>query len=184
VKKVGDFLAAIIDANLYSKAKVYSGFFSSWDQITRDCGIAAAGGHSRVRELERGILLVEADHPGWVQILQTRAPQILGAVRQRFPELDVRGISFVLSKPRGESLEEVPSGAPSGEIPSGAQAPAEPEPVREGGPEEGGIKDRIKNQVEKWEQIGDPELKGTLKRLERSIKDRERSARRRAGGKK
>jgi predicted DNA-binding transcriptional regulator len=183
VKKVGDFLAAIIDANLYSKAKVYSGFFSSWDQITWECGIAAAGGHSRVRELERGILLVEADHPGWVQILQTRAPQILGAVRRRFPELDVRGISFVLSKPRSESPEEAPSGEiPSGEIPSGAQAPAEPEakPVREGGPEEG----RIKNQVENWEQIGDPELKDSLKRLERSLRDRERSARRRAGGKK
>jgi hypothetical protein len=171
MKRVGDFLASIIDANLYHKARAYSGFFSSWDQITQGCGLAAAGGHSRVRELERGILLIEADHPGWVQILQTRAPQIIGAVRRRFPELDVRGISFVLSRPQGE--------VPEKEDPPGQKAPAEQEPARE----EGGGKPG-EGRIESWEQIGDPELKDSLKQLERSLRARERSAPRRSGGKK
>jgi hypothetical protein len=115
---------------------------------------------------------VEADHPGWIQILQTRAPQIIGAVRRRFPELDVRGISFVLSRPQG--------GSPDGEDPvSGHEIPVEQEPPREdkgGRPEES----RIGN----WEQIGDPDLKDSLKQLERSLRAREKSAPRRTGGKK
>lgn len=171
MKRAGDLLAAIIDANLYSKARAYSGFFSSWDQITQGCGLAAAGGHSRVRELERGILLVEADHPGWVQILQTKAPQIMSALRRRFPELDVRGISFVLGKLQDGPVEK--GGA------SGQKAPEERAPPREdagGKPEEG----RVKN----WEQIGDPDLKDSLKQLEQSLRAREKSAARRSGGKK
>ncbi|MDR2073588.1 MAG: DUF721 domain-containing protein [Spirochaetaceae bacterium] len=165
MKRAGDYLAAIIDANLYSKAKVYSGFFSSWDQIVRGCGIAS--GHSRVRELERGILVVEADHPGWIQILQTKAPEIISAARRRFPELDIRAISFTLSKPHGP--EESP----------GAALPPEKEPVRE----DAGRKPK-EDRSGSWEQIGDPELKDSLKRLERSIGEREKSAGRRTRGKK
>jgi hypothetical protein len=169
MKRAGEYLAAIIDANLYKKAKTYSGFFSSWGQITQSCGIAAAGGHSRVRELEQGILVVEADHPGWVQILQTKASLIINAARRRFPELDIRGVSFTLGKPRGEVLEERES--PKTEI------PPEKEPVRDKL-----VEARIEKKV--WEQIGDLELKDSLKRLERSIEDREKSAAHRGRGKK
>jgi hypothetical protein len=166
MKKAGDYLAAIIDANLYSKARAYSDFFSSWSRIARDCAIDAAGGHSRVRELERGILVVEADHPGWVQILQTKAPEIINAARRRFPELDIRGVSFTLGKPRGEIPEE--------EEPPQVTAP--PEPVRESN--DGGAA-----RAASWEQIRDPDLKDTLERLKRSIEGRDKSARRPRGKK-
>lgn len=172
MKRAGEYLAAILDANLYNKAKTYSGFFSSWGQITQGCGIAAAGVHSRVRELERGILVVEADHPGWVQILQTKASQIIRAARRRFPELDIRGVSFTLSRPHGE--------APGEAEPPRVETPPEEKPVREdtdrGPPGEA--------QGKNWEQIGDPDLKDSLKRLKRSIENREKSAARRAKGKK
>ncbi|MDR0642386.1 MAG: DUF721 domain-containing protein [Treponema sp.] len=171
MKRAGEYLAAIIDANLYSKAKVYSGFFSSWGQITQGCGIAAAAGHSRVRELEQGILVVEADHPGWVQILQTKAPQIISAARRRFPELDIRGISFTLSRPRGGVPEKAES--PKKEIPPEREAARKDTDGRPG-------EDRIEN----WEQIGDSELKDSLKRLEQSIENRDKSAGRRTRGKK
>jgi hypothetical protein len=173
VKKAGDYLAAIIDANLYSKAKVYSGFFSSWSQITQSCGIAAAAGHSRVRELEQGILVVEADHPGWVQILQTKAPLIISSSRRRFPELDIRGVSFVLSKPRGGTPEKA-------EFPK-MEVPPEQEPIRKS-MERGQGEGRIENGA--WEQIGDPDLKDSLKRLKQSIEDRNKSSIRRNKGKK
>jgi hypothetical protein len=179
MKRAGEYLGAIIDAKLYSKAKAYSGFFTSWDQITYGCGLAAAGGHSRVRELEKGILVVEADHPGWVQILQTKAPQIIGAVRRRFPELDVRGISFTLSKPPGPG--------------AGEEDPPEEAPVREdeesgeiagtaGTTGTGETAETPSNKT--WEQLGESDLKDSLKRLEQSIRARERSAARRSRGKK
>jgi hypothetical protein len=172
MKKAGDYLAAIIDVNLYNKAKAYSGFFYSWDQITQGCGIAAAAGHSRVRELERGILVVEADHPGWVQILQTKGRQILYTVQRRFPELNVRGVSFTLSRLETGNLEEK-------ESPARAEEPPEQALIRESSESE-----ENRSKIGVWDRIGDPDLKDSLKKLERSIRVREKSSPSRAGGKK
>jgi hypothetical protein len=163
MKRAGEYLGAIIDANLYSKAKTYSGFFSSWGRITQICGVDAAGAHSRVRELEKGVLVVEADHPGWVQILQTKASQIIGVARRLFPELDIRGVSFTLSKPR-PGAPEAP--ATEEEPPGALTAPGN---------------DEEEEKIKTWEQLGDSDLKDSLKRLEKSIRDRERASRRRAG---
>jgi hypothetical protein len=93
-------------------ARATSGLFSSWSRIVTDVwprtysadadvggdDIPAAAIHSRIRELERGVLLVEADHPGWIQILQTKQTQLLAGVQRRYPELGVRGIAFRLSR--------------------------------------------------------------------------------------
>ncbi|MDR2746498.1 MAG: DUF721 domain-containing protein [Treponema sp.] len=167
MKKAGDLLAAFLDERLTETARGYSDLFSSWKTMAGD----KIASHSRIKDLKRSILLVEADHPGWIQILQTKAPQIISAVRRCFPELDVRGVFFTLGKPKGEVPEEAESPEP--------EIPPEQEPVRENkGPEEG----RTTNEV--WEQIGDPDLKDSLKRLERSIEDREKSAARRTKRKK
>jgi hypothetical protein len=42
--------------------------------------------------------LVEADHPGWIQILQTRQKDLLDTLRRRFPDQHITGISFRLSR--------------------------------------------------------------------------------------
>ena len=77
--------------------------FSSWEKIIKeawsqngeDNPVAA---HSKIRELERGILLVEADHPGWIQTLGTKKAELLLAARRQFPELEIRNINFRLSR--------------------------------------------------------------------------------------
>ena len=86
-------------------ARSTAGLFSSWAQVVAEVwpqgkygDIPAAAVHSRIKELERGLLLVEADHPGWIQILQTKQQELLTAVRRRYPELDVRAIAFRLSR--------------------------------------------------------------------------------------
>jgi predicted nucleic acid-binding Zn ribbon protein len=91
-------------------ARSNADLFSSWTILASEVWygkkdgrfgeIPAAAAHSRIRELERGILLVEADHPGWIQILQTKQKELLLAVKRRYPELDVRDISFRLSRSR------------------------------------------------------------------------------------
>jgi hypothetical protein len=83
---------------MVQKAQGYSDLFSSWAVLTERTGIPTAASHSRIVELERAILLVEADHPGWIQILQTRQSQLLNAVSRKFPNLEIRGISFRLSR--------------------------------------------------------------------------------------
>ena len=91
-----------------------AGIFSSWNKIAMEAwsnvpyfrnrdeekvdDVPAAASHSRIKELQNGLLIVEADHPGWVQILQTKQKELLEAAQRGYPELNIRGISFKLSR--------------------------------------------------------------------------------------
>jgi hypothetical protein len=117
MKKAGDIIAALFreefGPEFMDTARAASGLFSSWAQIIKEAwpqsgqddsdnsgfeDIPAAAVHSRIKELERGTLVIEADHPGWIQILQTKQRGILSAVQRRYKELDIRGIAFRLSR--------------------------------------------------------------------------------------
>lgn len=150
-------LSALFDERLMKKAQGYSALFSYWEEITLKQGLAAAASHSRVVELERFVLLVEADHPGWIQLLQTKQRELLGAVQRRFPELTITGISFRLSRePLGEGLPAEPE---KPEAPDrGHVSQAEP-PGTAPEEEPGDI----------YARIDDEDFKATLKRLEQEI---------------
>jgi predicted nucleic acid-binding Zn ribbon protein len=98
MKRAGDVLSAIFDERLMNKAKSYSAFFAFWAEAVQKNGIAAAADHSRIKELDQGILLIETDHPGWKQILQTKQGRLLNDFRRRFPELEISAISLMLSR--------------------------------------------------------------------------------------
>jgi hypothetical protein len=162
MRKVGDLLSIIIDEKMIHKAQGYSKLFASWAWITKKHGIAAAADHSRIRELDRNILLVEADHPGWIQMLQTREHKLLADLRDQFPDLGISGISFRLSRApfqpevsaetesaAGEAAEEPPAAPLSEETVSGGKKTA-------------------------YENIKDKELRETLKSLEKNIAARNR----------
>jgi hypothetical protein len=102
MRKAGDILSSLFnekfDPVFLHKAKTTAGLFSSWAAITGEAGIASTASHSVISELERGILLIETEHPGWRQILQTKQSQLLEIVQRRYPELEIRGIAFRLSR--------------------------------------------------------------------------------------
>jgi hypothetical protein len=98
VKRAGELLSVFFNQNFVEKAQGYSNLFSCWTGITEKNGIPSAASHSRIVELEKAVLLVEADHPGWIQILQTKQASLLNTVIRRFPNLEIRGISFRLSR--------------------------------------------------------------------------------------
>jgi hypothetical protein len=155
MKRAGELLSVFFDEKLLKKAKNYSDLFSSWVRITERAGIAAAAGYSRLKEFERGVILIEADHPGWVQILQTEEQRLLRNAQRLFPELNIRGISFMLSRnfPAGET-EAKPEGASDAPLPVSA------------GEEE------TEQSFDTYEKIKDQQFKDTLKRLERSVRKR------------
>jgi hypothetical protein len=159
MKKAGDLLSALFDEKLLKKARGYSNLFSSWEEITQKQGITAAAAHSRIVELERFVLLVEADHPGWIQLLQTKQRELLAMMQRRFPELTITGISFRLS--RAPLQEEGPGeGGKDETAPPGANNP-EPE-SSEPAPEE--------ELADIYARIDDDDFKLTLKRLEQGIR--------------
>jgi hypothetical protein len=94
VKKIGELLSAFFDEDTIKKAQGYNDLFSSWRDIAGE-NIAA---HSRIVELERSVLRIEADHPGWIQILQIRQKGLLNRVRRKFPTLNITGVSFRLNR--------------------------------------------------------------------------------------
>ena len=112
MRRAGDIISDLFrnqfGPDFMDSAVATAGLFSSWKRIVSDLwpraadqgmdDIPAVAVHSQIRDLERGLLLVEADHPGWIQILQTKQRELLSAVQRRYPELGIRGIAFRLSR--------------------------------------------------------------------------------------
>jgi len=94
MKKAGELLGAFFDDEIIRTAKGYSAVFSSWRNIVGE----RLSAHSRIVELERAILVVEADHPGWIQLLQLEQAHIMQNVKKMFPDLEINGISIRLAK--------------------------------------------------------------------------------------
>lgn len=121
IKDVGALLSAFFDEEKLRRGGRYAQFFESWRSVVGE-RLAA---HSRVVDLDKGILIVEAEHPGWIQLLQLRQTRALEALSKRFPDLTFRGIAFRLA---GEEYR------PTGTISN--KEPAD-KPIEEDGPLEG-----------------------------------------------
>jgi hypothetical protein len=169
LKRAGELLAVLLDEGMLKNARNYSELFSSWTAIVEEpeVKIPAAAGHSRIVELERYILLVETDHPGWIQLLQTKQRQILNVLRRRFPSLTIKGISFRLSR---EPTTPNPGLWEKDQEQGEPQAGEEKSVPVNGGPDgEGSPDSRKDGSAGMYEKITDQGFKETLKRLERSI---------------
>jgi hypothetical protein len=162
MKRVGDVLSAIFDEGLMQKARGYSALFSCWQDLTEKNGIASAADHSWIKSLDRGLVWIEVDHPGWKQILQTKESKLLSDFRYRFPDMDISGLSIMLCRPgtRPENAGADTEGEPAAEpaLPEKYSLPEEPQPAPS---------------VEGYSAIKDGTLKDVLMRLEKSIAARE-----------
>jgi hypothetical protein len=177
VNKAGDFLSAILDIKTPGKAGEYSRLFSVWEQLTEKHGIAAAAHHSRIQDVRRGILIVDADHPGWIQILQIKEHMLLSELQKSFPNLDINGIAFRLSTSLPDPAETAHAFSPQeGQSGSGGSEP--PEDAHNAPP---GDKPLISEATSAgtrpaggsgFEKIKDESLKEKLKSLERTIKQK------------
>ena len=160
MKRAGEVLSAILDERLMIKARGYSRLFAFWTEAVQKNGIAAAADHSRIKELDRGMLLVEADHPGWKQILQTKQGKLLNDFRRRFPEMDISGISLMLS--RNEPQADTDNAEFAEEAANSEPAAAE---------QVAAIENVQNTDISGYDAIKDGSFKESLKRLEQSITD-------------
>ena len=51
-------------------------------------------GNTRVIDLKNGVLLVETDHPGWIQYLRMYQKFILNGLRMNLPSLKITSLAF------------------------------------------------------------------------------------------
>ena len=161
MKKAGDILAQLFDKNTFVAAQGYSELFSSWDSIVGDPYSA----HSRIVELERSIIVVEADHPGWIQLLQAIQKELLDKIRSRFPSLSISGITFRLYRSDCRTNAGIAK-----KNHTDISHPTPNDPGIATSADDIVVDDTIHNGV--LDRIDDEAFKKTLRNLERSIKAR------------
>jgi hypothetical protein len=149
IKAVSALLSSFFDEEKLRRGERVADFFSSWPSFV---GPRLAA-HSRVADVDKGLLVVEAEHPGWIQLLQLRQSAILEEVARRYPELSLRGIAFRLSgQGRAVSRKSDPEEKLDDE-----------EPPREEIPDEDAARSIT------LEDIPDPDFRALLKRLKDSL---------------
>ena len=57
--------------------------------------------HSRIVDIKNGVLLVEADHPGWIELLQLRKNYILKGLAMYAKDVPVQTLAFRVAGKRG-----------------------------------------------------------------------------------
>jgi hypothetical protein len=116
VRKAADIIGSIVGPDVAAMAGSWSRMPGMWQQAAGD--VLAA--HSRPVDVRNGILVVEADHPGWIQLLQIEQQRIMDTVKRRLPELAIRGIAF-----RTPKDQSIPGTIPARTFQIDEQRPAE-----------------------------------------------------------
>ncbi len=148
IKDVSSLLSSFFNADKLRQGERFADFFASWSSLVG----ARLAAHSRVADIDKGLLVIEAEHPGWIQLLQLRQARILEDVVRRYPELALRGIAFKLSGQGGKTLR----------MPERVEADAkEPEPTPD--------PQKEKAQATALDEIGDPAFRALLKSLKDTV---------------
>jgi hypothetical protein len=66
--------------------------FSSWNELL-DPDLRY---HAEAVDIKNNALVVEIDHPGWMQIFRLKQKQILKRVQKKYPELNINTIQMKL----------------------------------------------------------------------------------------
>lgn len=131
----------------------YVGLFRSWQPIVGE-RIAA---HSQPVDVRGHSLVVEADHPGWVQMVMMKRTTIVREINRRYPELSITGLTVrVVDQPGSNSSRDEAPAAGGGEPVSSTDSPAASEPPS-------------RDEEEAIEKIDDEDLRDTLSRLRRDL---------------
>ncbi|MCL2480660.1 MAG: DUF721 domain-containing protein [Spirochaetaceae bacterium] len=93
MKKAGDLLKEFFD-KMGIPAKKIDTIYSCWNEIA---GKEIAE-NTRVIDIKKEEISVEADHPGWIQIINLRKEQILKNINEKFPEKKIIEIKVILKR--------------------------------------------------------------------------------------
>ncbi len=132
IRKAGELVERLMGPKTADEAQGWARFFSSWNSSVGE-RLAA---HSRPVDVRNGIVLVEAEHPGWIQLLQLKQESLLAQLKKAFPDLGIRGIAFRLQGSGGREIAPPPDVKPGAEAAGMASAgpavldPAEAEAIQ------------------------------------------------------
>lgn len=80
-------------------------FVSKWKKIVTsvksvinpDCGNTMYS-HSQIIDVKNGTLILQVDHPGFIQLFETHKKYILRGLEMNLPQMNIKNISYILDK--------------------------------------------------------------------------------------
>jgi predicted nucleic acid-binding Zn ribbon protein len=95
IRRADDLLQRFLEQ--YKLTREQAGFIDLIRGWEEEAGAELAA-HTRVSDLEDGILIIETEHPGWIQLFKLQEEGILKKIRQDHPELKIKGIKMFVSQ--------------------------------------------------------------------------------------
>lgn len=151
IKDISLLLANFFSEDRLRRGEKASSLFGVWPSIVGN----RFSVHSHIDDVDKGILIVEADHPGWIQLLQLRQSNILETIKRRYPEFGLRGIAFRLSGEKSNS-----STYTGQEITAVVPAPSDLPPANG-------------ESLASLDDIRDPDLRGLLEKLKKTLQGKD-----------
>jgi hypothetical protein len=102
MERAGDLLRRLFDNQDFAKGERYASLFNRWASLAGE-DLAA---HSHVADVRKGVVLVEVDHPGWMQLLQMKQERVLKSMKSAYPELEIQSIRFRIVSSREHRVQE------------------------------------------------------------------------------
>lgn len=93
IRKASEILAALFNDETQQKGELYSSIFKDWKYVVGP----KLSAHSKISNIKNNIVIVEVEHPGWLQLLQVQEKNILSKLQNKNPSLKLRGLSFKIA---------------------------------------------------------------------------------------
>ncbi|UCG00035.1 MAG: DUF721 domain-containing protein [Spirochaetaceae bacterium] len=102
MRKAAEILAQILDEKSRRLGQTYDSVFGAWSQVVGD----SLSEHSRIYEFTGRNVFIEVDHPGWMQLLLFKKPQILRSLKRKYPALDIRDLRIKVNLNYANTISE------------------------------------------------------------------------------
>ena len=165
-KSARELVAKLFRSVDSSAGRQYVALHQNWQSLV---GIDLAA-HSEPVDIRRDALVVELDHPGWMQMLQMQERRLVQRLRRDFPELAIKTLQMRLkNEPDAreqaveQPVEQTPEQTPEQAAKQAGEAKREPERSK---------KREQPEHSEGLDRIDDPELRERLERLGKMIAER------------
>jgi len=88
-----------------SKMQNANKIFNAWkstllsikNNVNPDCGQNMLD-HSNILDIQNKTMIIEVDHPGWMQMFETYKKYILRGMEMKIPEVNIKSISYKLKR--------------------------------------------------------------------------------------
>lgn len=171
MRKADDLIQRFLDSiGQTEEGSLYVGLFRSWQPIVGE-RIAA---HAQPVDVRGHSLVVEADHPGWVQMVMMQRSRIIGELSRRFPQLEITGLTVRVADRPGRSHAGGTGHDRGSDDDPGARgdhaAVGRPAPAADSSPpDEPPPTPPSRDEAEALERIDDDDLRDTLARLREDL---------------